>query len=77
MYIVMEIQKDENGAIATLVNSATEYEEALSRYFTVSAAAAVSQVPLHSVVLLTEAGGMLRNESFRHDTHHEETPETE
>lgn len=75
MYIILEIQKYDNGSIGTIVNSVLDYNDALNRFYTVLAAAAISQVPLHSAVLMTEAGGVLRTESFIHEAPAEEPVE--
>ena len=40
-----------------------------------SANVGLSSVPLHSVVLMTEIGSMIRNESFLHQTNTENTEE--
>ena len=68
MFIVLEIQKNADGQIGTLVYSYNNEAEAYHGYFTIAAACAISTVPLHSVVLMTEIGSMIRNESFLHQT---------
>lgn len=66
MYIVLEIQKNADGQIGTLVYTYDKIADAYHGYFTVAAAAAISTLPLHAVTLMTEVGSMLRNESFDH-----------
>lgn len=64
-YIVLEIQKFENGQVAVPpINTYTSYFEALARYHTILAAAATSSVPVHSAVILTETGQEIRMDSY-------------
>ena len=72
MYIVMEIQN--SGTVATLVNQYSDKNLAESKFHTVLAAAAVSQVPVHSAVLMTDEGVWLRSECYKHPLP-EPTPE--
>lgn len=63
-YIVIEIQK--TTSIATLVTSFEDRNAAYSKYYQVLAAAAVSQIPLHSAAILTEEGRTIESKSFNH-----------
>ena len=66
-YLIIEIQKLANGTIAVPpVNTADNLNAARSTFYSLCAVAAVSDVPLHSVVLLNEAGQTLGLESFDH-----------
>lgn len=65
MFIVMEIQKT-GDQIATLVNTYATRNEADSKFHTVLAAAAISNVPLHACVMMTETGAPLRYENYVH-----------
>lgn len=64
MYVVVEIQKAET--MATLVTSHETLAEAENKYHTVLAYAAVSEVPVHSAVMLTETGSFMKSECFTH-----------
>lgn len=65
MFIVIEIQKATADATpALLTNVYNDEETALQQYFTILAAAAVSNLALHSAVLMTPDGNVLRCESF-------------
>ena len=64
MYIVMEIQK--SNTAATIVNTYETLNEAENKYHTVLAYAAISSVPKHSAVLLTEEGDYIKHECFEH-----------
>ena len=64
-YIVIEIQKAQDGTIAVPpIDTNDTLLEARSTFFSKCAIAAVSQVPVHSVVLLTDVGQMIGLESF-------------
>ena len=66
-YLIIEIQKLANGSIAIPpVSTADTLNAARSTFYSLCAVAAVSDVPLHSVVLLNEAGQTYALESFDH-----------
>lgn len=67
-YIVIEIQKFADGSIAVSpINTYDSFFEARSRYHTILASAAVSLVPVHSAVILTETGQQIALDTFNHD----------
>lgn len=66
MYIVIEIQKNQNGSIGTLVNSYEDRNTAEQKYHQVLAAAAVSSLPIHTAVMLMENGYKIKSESYSH-----------
>lgn len=66
MYIVLEIQTNPNGAVGTLVNAYESRDQAESQFHTVLAAAAVSALPCHAAVLMTEQGLILSNGYYEH-----------
>lgn len=63
-YIVIEIQTN-NGTVNTLTYQYTDIAQANSKYYTILAAAAVSNLDAHAAVILDENGYLVRNESFR------------
>ena len=65
MYIVLELQAAP-GNVAHLFETFAERDAAESRFHAVLAAAAVSQVPEHSALLMTSDGQVLRSECYRH-----------
>ena len=67
MYIVLEIQTNANGAVGTLVNNYESRDQAESSYHTILAAAALSSLPCHAAVLLTERGGILASAYYEHE----------
>lgn len=64
MVIVMEIQK--GAEVSTIVNTYESRDDAENKYHTVLAYAAVSDVPYHSAVMLTDKGERIKNETFEH-----------
>lgn len=73
MYIVMEIQTSDN--VATIVNSYDNRNTAEQKYHQILAAAAVSEVPKHGAVMLTDEGVRLKGECYIHEQEPEEEPE--
>lgn len=68
MYIVIELQKTAPDVVANIVTAHTDLNDAYSKYHTVLAAAAISSVPIHSAVMITEKGGLICSDSFDHET---------
>lgn len=64
-YLVVEIQKNET--ISSLTFAYEERNEAISKYHSILAAASVSDVPVHSAVILTEEGNAIKSESYNHE----------
>lgn len=66
-YLIIEIQKFADGTIAVPpVNTEDTYFDAASTFHSKCSVAAASEVPVHSVVLLTENGQTQGLESFNH-----------
>lgn len=65
-FIVVEIQTNTNGTIGTLVNDYTDRNLAEQQYHTVLAAAAVSTIPAHAAILVTDEGQMLARGCYHH-----------
>lgn len=66
MYIILELQAtDTDVAIVPPVKHQTR-AEAEQAYHQALAYAAVSAVPVHSVLLMTGEGQVLRSESYKH-----------
>lgn len=63
MFIVIEMQTN-GGEVATIINKYTDLNQAYQKYYTVLAAAAVSNVEVHTALILTETGGIVRAECF-------------
>jgi ribose 5-phosphate isomerase RpiB len=67
VFIVIEMQT--NGTeVATITNKYTESEKALQKYFQILAAAVTSKVEVHTAIMLTETGRVIRAESYKHES---------
>ena len=66
MYIVIEIQTDSSGKVSTLVYQFTDRLQADAKFHTILAAAAVSALPIHAAVIMTNTGTMVKSEFYRH-----------
>lgn len=68
-YVVIEIQKFADGTVA--IPPASTYDtffEAASRYHTILAAAAISELPVHTAMILTDTGAQIRMDTFNHES---------
>lgn len=66
MYIVVELQKNAEGVVSNIVTSHETLAEAESKYYSVLAAAAVSDIPVHSAIIVSEEGFPVRHECYKH-----------
>ena len=66
MYIVIELQKNEHGVVSNIVTSYENLAEAESKYYTILASAAVSNVPAHSAVIVSEEGFPVKHQCYKH-----------
>ena len=72
MFVILELQASANDvAIVPPVKYQTRAEEEQAYHQTL-AYAAVSAVPVHSVLLMTGEGQVLRSESYKHPAESEE-----
>lgn len=66
MYIVMEIQTNADGQVATIVNQYEDEFAADSKFHQILASAAISDVPIHTAFILTDYGYAVRAETYKH-----------
>ena len=66
LFIVIEVQSDGTTA-STIVNSYTDRNQAESKFHQILTAAALSNVPIHSAVLMTDRGKTLKTETYTHE----------
>lgn len=66
-YIVIEMQTTD-GTTAQLTTVHADYAHAEQQYHVILAAAAVSEVPLHSAAMLTERGNLVKYECYDRTT---------
>lgn len=66
-YLVIEMQKQADGSLAHLVDAYTDRNTAEQKYHTVLSFAAVSNLPIHTAVIMTDEGAVLKKEVYRHE----------
>lgn len=66
MFVVIELQT--NDTTANIVNAYSDRNVAEQRYHQILAAAATSDVKLHSAVMLTSEGFFIKSEHYEHPT---------
>lgn len=67
MFYVLEIQENVNNEGSYLITSHNTKEEALSKWHTILSYAAVSQVYLHTAVVINNLGEYIARETYKHD----------
>ena len=65
-YLVIEIQTNASGAVGNFVFSFDTKDEADAKYHTLLAAASVSNIPIHSVCMISNDGLFLNSETHTH-----------
>lgn len=66
MYIVIELQKNAEGTVSNIVTAHDTLAAAESKFYTILAAAAVNDVPVHSAVLVSEEGFPVNHHCYKH-----------
>ena len=66
-FIVLEIQTNTEGEVSTLVNAYDNQNEARNKYHTILAAAALSNLPVHTAVIMRNNGEQFARETFFND----------
>lgn len=66
-YVVIEVQTNKDGTVGTLVDTYDSWNVAEQKYHAILSAAAVSELPVHSAALLTNAGILKESMVFWHD----------
>lgn len=65
-YIVIELQKNAEGVVSNIVTSHDTLPEAESKYHSILAGAAVSEVPVHSAIIVSEEGFPVAHKCYKH-----------
>ena len=65
-YTTIENQLRADGTYGLLYDHYTDLNAAMAKYYTICAAAAISELPYHSAHLLKNDGSMIRQEIFNH-----------
>ena len=66
-YLVIELQTTEN-SVANIVTTHDTINQAESKFHQILTSAAVSAVPVHSAVILTDEGHLMKHECYKHIT---------
>ena len=66
MYIVIEMQTDNNETSILPAIKKSDKLEAESAYYTIRSAAAISDVDVHSAIMIDEHGNMLNSFYYEH-----------
>lgn len=66
-YLVIEMQKQSDGTIAQICTSYTDRQIAEQKYHEILSYAAVSTIPIHTAVILSEEGNIIKKEVYRHE----------
>lgn len=67
MFIVIELQKNVDGVVSNIVTSYETLAEAESKYYTVLSAAAISNIPVHSAIIVSEEGFPVKHQCYKHN----------
>ena len=65
-YIVVELQNSAEGMLSPIVSNHNTLAEAENKYYTILAYAAVSEIPMHSAIIVREDGFPVM---YKHYTH--------
>ena len=74
MFIVIELQTN-NGVTGNFVFAFGNLEDAYAKYYNILAAAAKSNVEIHTALILTADGSVVRCEHFEHPVEQVEVAE--
>ena len=66
MFIIIELQTNANGSVGNIVTATTNRQDAESQYHAKLSAAAISELPIHAVVMMTNEGVLLKKEVYYH-----------
>ena len=74
-YTTLENQVRNDGSMGLLYDHFEDLNAALAKYYTVCAAAAISEIPYHSAAILRDDGIMIEERVFDRRVDHEEEEE--
>jgi hypothetical protein len=67
-YYIIEIQKHENGNYAHLIDTANDMKNAESKAYTKLQYAAISNRPVHTVLIIDEEGHLYNSKCYKNDS---------
>lgn len=65
-YIVIELQKNVDGQVSNIVTEYNTLTEAESKFYSILAYAAVSEIPVHSAIIVSEEGFPVKHKCYKH-----------
>lgn len=77
MFIVMELQVNAEGQVGNIVTTYSTLAEAQNKFYTICAFAAISEVPMHSAVILDQGGVLIDRQTFEHAVEYKPESEVE
>lgn len=63
-FLVIEIQKNDQGVVSNIVTAYSDKRHAESAYYTILAAAALSNLPVHTAMVIDDMGNTYHKESY-------------
>lgn len=75
MFIVMELQTNADGQLGNIITTHTDQAEAESKYYQILSYAAVSDVPIHTAMIITSEGLTLKSDCYQHVVQESEVEE--
>lgn len=66
MYIVIELQRNDQGVVSNIVTAFDTLAEAESKYHSILAAAAISKMPVHSAIIVSEEAFPVKYQCYKH-----------
>ena len=64
-YLVIEIQKTSEGVVSNIVTAYDDKKLAESAYYTILASAAVSELPLHTAMIIDDEGSVYQTRCYK------------
>ena len=65
-YVLIELQTNLDGTVGNLVSTYDDLDHAQSAYHSVLSAAAISTLPCHAAVLVTNEGQVVERRGYKH-----------
>ena len=75
MFIVIELQVNAEGVLGNIVTTYNTLPEAQNKFYTICASASISNIFMHSAVILDRGGVLIDRQTFTHSV--APTPEPE
>lgn len=68
MFIVLELQTNTEGQLGNIITTYADQAEAESKYYQILSYAAVSNIPIHTALIITSEGLTLKSDCYQHRT---------